>query len=138
MLDYTPTPETWVNIGKGHWVDPFWTWKINEQSVPVEGDIKIEKSVQHPDRYCAKIYTDADYVTINTENPGEVCISPYSTVSTDGTIITVTQNCAENGMDGSKYGILSNGKVTIPGDSFVASFLTGVIRLHVVAVANVK
>lgn len=59
-------------------------------------------------------------------------------MSTDGTIITVTQNCAENGMDGSKYGILSNGKVTIPGDSFVASFLTGVIRLHVVAVANVK
>lgn len=118
VLDYTPTPETWVNIGQGHWVDPYWT--SNNQ--PIEKDLEIEKSVQHPDRYRVKIYSDADYAIINTENPGKVYISPYSHVNSAGTIMTVTQNCAENGMSGSKYGtLLTNGKIIIPADCFVSS-----------------
>ncbi|MDE5842173.1 MAG: hypothetical protein K2H35_00365, partial [Muribaculaceae bacterium] len=122
ILEYTPTPDTWVNIGQGHWVDPFWTRASNSQ--PLEMDVEIEKSVQHPDRYRTKIFSDADYITINTENRGKVYISPYSCSNTSGTIMTVTQNCAENGMSGSKYGILTNGKIKIPGDCFLSPSLT--------------
>ena len=121
VLDFTPTIETWVNIGRGYWVDPFWT----SNSQPLEMDVEIEKSVQHPDRYRTKIFSDADYVIINTENPGKVYISPYSHVNSEGTIMTVTQNCAENGMSGSKYGTLTNGKIKIPGDYFVSSSSEG-------------
>lgn len=121
VLDYTPAPETWVNIGQGHWEDPFWT----RSSEPFTKDISIEKSVQHPHNYRAKVFGD-EYVTIFTENPSKVYISPYSNTNTSGNVITVTQDCAENGMSGSKYGTLSNGKVTIPGDCFIASlFSTG-------------
>lgn len=121
ILDYIPPTETWVKIGQSHWVDPFWT----SNNSPIEKDIEIEKSVQHPERYRVKIYSDADYVIINTENPGKVYISPYSHVNSAGTIMTVTQNCAENGMSGSKYGTLTNGKITIPGDCFVSSYSGG-------------
>lgn len=121
VLDYIPTPETWLNIGQGHWVDPVWIGSYNQ---PIEKDIEIEKSVQHPDRYRVKIFSDADYVIINTENPEKVYISPYSHVNSEGAI-TVTQNCVENGMSGSKYGILTNGKITIPGDCFVWSYSGG-------------
>lgn len=109
-------PETWVNIGQGYWEDPYWTYNNGEIW---NNSISIEKSIQHPYNYRAKGICD-EYVTIFTENPSKVYISPYSATSTDGKIITVTQNCAENGMNGSKYGTLSNGKVTIPGDCFVA------------------
>lgn len=98
-------------------MDPYWT--SNNQ--PIEKDLEIEKSVQHPDRYRVKIYSDADYAIINTENPGKVYISPYSHANSAGTIMTVTQNCAENGMSGSKYGTLTNGKIIIPADCFVSS-----------------
>lgn len=117
VLDYTPTPETWVNIGQGHWVDPFWINSNNGE--PWNNYISIEKSVQHPHNYRAKGICD-EYVTIFTENPSKVYISPYSSTSTNGQVITVTQNCVENGMSGSKYGTLSNGKITIPGDCFVS------------------
>ncbi|MDE5608272.1 MAG: hypothetical protein K2I64_05000 [Muribaculaceae bacterium] len=121
--DYTPTPETWVKIGQGYWVDPFWYWTSNDS--PVEKNIEIEKSVQHPDRYRTKVFNDAEYISINVGDPNKVYISPYSHENSTGTIMTVTQNCAENGMSGSKYGTLSSGKITIPGDCFVSSSTSG-------------
>lgn len=90
------------------------------------GEISIEKSVQNPGKYRTKIYEDK-YVFIHTENPSKVYISPYSTTNSQGTVVMVSQNCAENGMSGAMYGTLSDGKMTIPGDYFVITFegLTG-------------
>lgn len=121
VLDYTPVQETWVKIGQGHWVDPLWTY--NEQ--PLEDDIEIEKSVQNPNKYRTKLdIISNDMITINAENPEKVYITPYSAENVNNVIITVTQNCSENGMSGSKYGTLANGKIIIPGDCFVATSST--------------
>ncbi len=122
VLGHTPTPETWVSIGQGRWEDPFWT--LAPDGEPVIRDITIEKSVTHPNNYRAKVFGE-EYVTIFTGNPSKVYISPYTHTNTSGNIITVTQDCAENGRSGSRYGTLSNGRVTIPGDCFVMADQAG-------------
>lgn len=122
VLGHTPTPETWVSIGQGRWEDPFWT--LAPDGEPVIRDITIEKSVTHPNNYRAKVFGE-EYVTIFTGNPSKVYISPYTHTNTSGDIITVTQDCAENGRSGSRYGTLSNGRVTIPGDCFVMADQAG-------------
>ncbi|MDE6002676.1 MAG: hypothetical protein K2G76_04190, partial [Prevotella sp.] len=48
-------------------------------------------------------------------------ISSYSVTNSQGVKTVITQNCPENGLNGSQYGTLSNGKITIPGDYFIAS-----------------
>lgn len=116
----TAHADTWINIGQGHWVDPIWKW--SQTGEPVEIDIEIEKSVQHPNRYRTTLTSlSDDVVYIHTENPEKVYITPYSVLNSNNAKGTVTQICAENGMNGSKYGTLANGKITIPGDCFVAS-----------------
>lgn len=122
VLGHTPEPETWVSIGQGRWEDPFWT--LLPDGEPVIRDITIEKSVTHPNNYRAKVFGE-EYVTIFTGNPSKVYISPYTHTNTSGNIITVTQDCAENGRSGSRYGTLSNGRVTIPGDCFVMADQAG-------------
>lgn len=122
VLGHTPEPETWVSIGQGRWEDPFWT--LAPDGEPVIRDITIEKSVTHPNNYRAKVFGE-EYVTIFTGNPSKVYISPYTHTNTSGNIITVTQDCAENGRSGSRYGTLSNGRVTIPGDCFVMADQAG-------------
>lgn len=121
ILGGSSTQETWVNIGQGYWIDPFWT----RNNQPLEQIINIEKSIQRPNIYRTKLFNDSEYITINTENSSKVFISPYSHANSNGTIMTVTQNCAENGMTGSKYGTFSNGRAIISGDSFVSSYQGG-------------
>lgn len=117
VLDYTPAEESWVNIGKGRWEDPY---RNNNNGDSYTANVDVEKSVQHPYNYRISLQ-EGDYINIYTENPSKVYISSYSLTSSQGTQVTVTQNCPENGLSGSQYGTLSNGKITIPGDYFIAS-----------------
>lgn len=119
ILGYTPIPEKWIVIGTGHWEDPFWS---NGDKKPYSQNIKVEKSVQHPNRYRTKLHGLADYITIYTDDPDKVYISPYTGEASTGELITVAQNCAENGMSGEYYGTLNNGQIIIPGDFFVCFY----------------
>lgn len=109
--------ETWVNIGKGHWLDPVWI----SSGQPYETDVTIERSSENPYIYRAKIFNGSVSVTINTEVQNKVYISPYTRQITSGKKYTVTQNCGENGMSGSQYGNIFKGKVKIPGNYFIIS-----------------
>lgn len=121
VLDYTPVEESWVSIGQGYWEDAFWS---NLEGSPLSKTVDVEKSVQHPDNYRVTLTTDI-YVTVYTENPAKVYISPYTLQSTDDVPITITQDCVENGLSGTNYGTLSNGRIVIPGDCFIASLDNG-------------
>lgn len=81
--------------------------------------------MQHPERYRTKVFSDADYVIMNIEDPNRVYITPYSHVNSEGTIVTVTQDCTENGMSGSKYGTMIDGIIVIPDNCFIVSSYAG-------------
>lgn len=115
VLDFTPVEETWVDIGKGHWTDPFWS---DANGDPIAGYLDFEKSTQNPDTYRIMPFI-GQYIRINAENPAKVFISPYTVTNTNGEGITLTQNCIENGLSGNMYGTMNAGKITIPGNSFV-------------------
>lgn len=83
-------------------------------------NIAIEKLVEIPGVFRTKLYED-EYVYIYALKPEKVFISPYSNTNSADLRITVTQNCVENKKSGSKYGSLSDGKITIPGDYFIIS-----------------
>lgn len=117
VLDYTPAEESWVNIGKGRWEDPY---RKNNNGDSYTANVDVEKSVQHPYNYRISLQ-EGDYINIYTENPSKVYISSYSVTNSQGVKTVITQNCPENGLSGSQYGTLSNGKITIPGDYFIAS-----------------
>ncbi|MDE7456695.1 MAG: hypothetical protein K2M96_08315 [Prevotella sp.] len=117
VLDYTPAEESWVNIGKGRWEDPY---RKNNNGDSYTTNVDVEKSVQHPHNYRISLQ-EGDYIKIYTENPSKVYISSYSVTNSQGVKTVITQNCPENGLSGSQYGTLSNGKITIPGDYFIAS-----------------
>lgn len=119
VLDYVPQEETWVNIGKGEWVDPFWTYN-NE---PSRKEVDIEKSTLNPDKYRLRPFEE--YVIIHAENPSVIYVTPYTHTNTSGTAITITQNCKENDLSGSQYGTLENGKIVIPGNYFVKTWSGG-------------
>lgn len=119
VLDYVPQEESWVKIGKGEWADPFWT--SNDE--PLRKEIDIEKSVQNPDKYRVRPFEED--VIINAKNPSAVYVTPYTHTNTQGTPITITQNCKENGLSGSQYGTLENGKIVIPGNYFVMTSSSG-------------
>lgn len=119
VLGYVPQEETWVNIGKGEWLDPFW----NYNDAPLKIELDIEKSVQNPDKY--RVSPFEDYVIIHAEDPSKVYITPYTHTNTQGTAVTITQNCIENDLSGSQYGTLENGKIIIPSNYFVMTWGDG-------------
>lgn len=119
VLDYTPAEETWVNIGTGHHSDPFFSsasfdnaWGLN---------VEIEKSVQNPGKYRYVVSKNPiTTVVVHAENPEKVYIEPYSLLTTDDILVTITQKCPENGYNNSSnYGTLKNGKITISKSCFV-------------------
>lgn len=116
VLDYTPEPENWVKIGQGHWQDPIWT---NTNSEPFQGYVDMEKSTVNPDKYRFQ-FTEDGYVVIHAENPDKVYMEPYSDKNTNNQEITIYQKCPENGYQENNYGRLTNGKVEMPGNYFVA------------------
>lgn len=115
VLGYTSEPETWVKVGNGQWTDPLWLWDLE---TPLVKTVDIERSIQHPEVYRTKPFSDSEYVKIYTENPSKVYVTPYSHANTNNDIMIVTQRCQENGVNESYYGTLKDGVITIPGNYF--------------------
>lgn len=117
VLDYTPEPENWVNIGHGEWEDPI---AVTSDGDPLIAGVDVEKSTDNPSIYRIINPSGQTYININAEDPAKVYVSPYEATSGDD-VWTITQNCTENGQNGSQYGTLDNGKIVIPAEYFTAT-----------------
>lgn len=104
VLDYKPTPETWVSLGKGTWEDCFFN--------KAKKEVKFERSMIHEDVFRAYPYGD-EPVYIHTEDASKIWIDEFSAED-----YKITQKCSENGSNSSKYGTMTNGVIEIPSDYF--------------------
>ena len=124
VLDYKPVVDTWVNIGKGLWEDP---WFITMDDAKYKGDINVEKSVQRPDVYRFKPYESIGfdyYAYVHTENQNKVYLEPYKATGSSGQDYVFTQLCEENEKSQNLYGKIENGKITIPSQYFEVTYGT--------------
>lgn len=121
VLGYTPPQESWVSIGTGHFVDPFFTSSTTGE--PWESDFTVYKSTMRQDvyKFTKNTPTDRSDIYLHTQNPDKVYLESYSAMNTAGTVITITQQCPENGTTLSQYGQLKEGVVEIPSEYFVYS-----------------
>lgn len=123
VLDYKPVVDTWVNIGKGLWEDPWFTM----DDAKYKGDINVEKSVQRPDVYRFKPYESIGfdyYAYVHTENQNKVYLEPYKATGSSGQDYVFTQLCEENEKSQNLYGKIENGKITIPSQYFEVTYGT--------------
>lgn len=118
--------ETWVPIGLGMWEDPYFIHTTLRY--PYRRGIDMEKSEQTPGKY--RIALLGQKVIVHAENPSAVYIEPYTgTSSADNDTFTFTQNCKENGLSGSQYGTLEDGKIVIPGNYFLITNKAGYTKV---------
>lgn len=119
VLGYTPPQESWVSVGTGHFVDPYFQFTEGEVA---EADVTVYKSTTRKDVYkLSPHYLNSD-VYLHAEDPDKVYIDTYSVKSGDYTY-EFTQQCPENGSTLSQYGKLQDGVVEIPSEYFVARIL---------------
>lgn len=110
--------ETWVSIGIGSWIDPFWT----SDGKPCTGQVEIEQSIENPGDYRFKPFEDEDFIRVNAGDKDRVYISAYTFKGSNGIKVTVAQRCLEscNSTD-NLYGTLEARQIRIPGDYFLNS-----------------
>lgn len=119
VLGYVPPQETWVSVGTGHFVDPYFRFS---EGVVAETDITVYKSTTRKDVYkFSPNYMNSD-VYLHTEDPDKAYLETYS-VKNGNSTFEFTQQCPENSSTLSQYGKLQNGVVEIPSEYFVARVL---------------
>ena len=119
VLGYVPPQETWVSVGTGHFVDPYFRFS---EGVVAETDVTVYKSTTRKDVYkFSPDYMNSD-VYLHTEDPDKAYLETYS-VKNGNYTFEFTQQCPENGSTLSQYGKLQDGVVEIPSEYFVARVL---------------
>jgi len=119
VLGYVPPQETWVSVGTGHFVDPY--FRFAEGGV-AETDVTVYKSTTRKDVYkFSPDYTGSD-MYLHTGDPDKAYLETYS-VKNGNYTFEFTQQCPENGSTLSQYGKLQDGVVEIPSEYFVARVL---------------
>lgn len=119
VLGYVPPQESWVSIGTGHFVDPYFQFS---EGVVAETDVTVYKSTTHKDVYkVTPSYFNSD-VYLHAEDPDKAYLETYS-VKNGNSTFEFTQQCPENGSTLSQYGKLQDGVVEIPSEYFVARVL---------------
>lgn len=118
VLGYVPPQESWVSVGTGHVVDPFFLFA---EDTAAEADVTVYKSTTRKDVYkFTPFYLSSD-VYLHAENPEKVYLEKYSGMNSENTTFEFTQQCQENGSTLSKYGTLRDGVVEIPSEYFLVS-----------------
>lgn len=119
ILGYVPPQETWVSVGTGHFVDPYFRFT---EGVVAETDVTVYKSTTRKDVYkFSPDYTGSD-MYLHTGDPDKAYLETYS-VKNGNYTFEFTQQCPENGSTLSQYGKLQDGVVEIPSEYFVAKVL---------------
>lgn len=119
VLGYVPPQETWVSVGTGHFVDPYFRFA---EGVVAETDVTVYKSTTRKDVYkFSPDYTGSD-MYLHTGDPDKAYLETYS-VKNGNYTFEFTQQCPENGSTLSQYGKLQDGVVEIPSEYFVARVL---------------
>lgn len=119
VLGYVPPQETWVSVGTGHFVDPYFRFT---EGVVAETDVTVYKSTTRKDVYkFSPDYTGSD-MYLHTGDPDKAYLETYS-VKNGNSTFEFTQQCPENGSTLSQYGKLQDGVVEIPSEYFVARVL---------------
>lgn len=105
VLDYTSTPETFVNVGKGQWEDCFFNGSQAKE-------IAFERSLTRDGVFRTYPYGE-EPVIIHAADESKVWLEAFIASG-----YKFTQQCSENGSNSSKYGKLTNGRIEIPSDYF--------------------
>lgn len=109
ILNSQPAPETFVNIGKGQYEDCFFTGAEAKE-------VTFERSMSRMDVFRTSPYNysgDDTPVLIHTSDPSKVWLEPFTASG-----YQFTQQCGENGVNASKYGTMTNGRIEIPSEYF--------------------
>jgi len=115
ILNYTPPQESWVSVGTGHFVDPYFT--SNDSAL--ETEVEFFKSTVQKDVYkFAPTHLQSE-LYLHAENPDKVYLEPYSGKNAEDEVFHFTQQCPENDASLSLYGQLQNGVVEIPSEYFL-------------------
>jgi len=115
VLGYTPPQESWVSVGTGHYVDPFFTDNGNA----FETDVEFYKNTLHKGVYKFTPVKAMSELLLHAENPDKVYLETYSAKNIEKNIFKFTQQCPENGSTLSQYGRLKDGIIEIPSEYFV-------------------